>query len=234
MSRAARVGGIALIVFAALYVANFLLASPLVGVEDGDNPASSLAFIRQHAGIFFSSGVASVLTAIVLTTAVLSVSDLGLRPPSSLLVRVASAFGWFAAAYFFANGVLRMQSPGTLVHMADQNRAWGEAAYLAVQMAGTQGLASAGIFALSLWSVGVSLAGWRSGTFPVALALLGFVPALPWFMGFLVRLVSLPDGAWLLYIGSMVVGIPLWGVVLGVFLVRRSARWSIGTGVGPS
>ena len=117
MSRAAWVGGIALILFTVLYLASFLLASPLVGVEDGDNPASSLAFIRQHAGVFFLSGVANVLTAIALTTAVLSVSDLGRRPSSSLLERVASAFGWFAAAYFFANGVLRMQSPGTLVYM---------------------------------------------------------------------------------------------------------------------
>lgn len=99
-------------------------------------------------------------------------------------------------------------------------------------MAGTQGLASAGIFALGLWSVGVGLAGWRSRTFPVALALLGLVPALPWFMGFVVRLVSLPDGAWILYIGSIVLGIPLWALVLGGFPVRRSARWTVGPGVG--
>jgi hypothetical protein len=53
MSRAARIGGITLILLAVLYLASFLLASPLVGLEDGDNPACSLDFLRQHGGFSF-------------------------------------------------------------------------------------------------------------------------------------------------------------------------------------
>ena len=206
---------------ALVYFAGFVLNSPLVGLEDGDNPASSLRFLREHPVVFFASGVASVLAAIALAVAVLSVSDLGLRAATSLGARFTAAFGLFAAAYFFAYGVLRMQSPGTLTFMADMNRAWGESAYLAVQMAGTQGLASAGIFALSIWSVGVSLMGWRSGTVPVALALLGVLPALPWAMGLLGRLAVLPESMWLVYIGSIILGIPLWGIAFGAFVGLR-------------
>ena len=125
-----------------------------------------------------------------------------------------------------------MQAPGTLVYMADLNRSWGEAAYLAVQMAGTQGLASAGVFALSGWAVGLSFFGWRSGAVPFALALLGVAPALPWIMGLLARTSLLPEGLWILYIGSIVLGIPLWGIVLGGYLVGRSARWSVRAPIG--
>ena len=63
--------------------------------------------------------------------------------------------------------------------MDSLNHAWGLSAYLAVQMAGTPGLASAGIFAFSGWAIGLSLAGWRSRKFPLALSVLGFLPAMP-------------------------------------------------------
>lgn len=49
MTSTLRSGGMALIAVAVLYVAGFALASPMVGLEDGDNPAIGLEFIRQYA-----------------------------------------------------------------------------------------------------------------------------------------------------------------------------------------
>jgi hypothetical protein len=43
---------------------------------------------------------------------------------------------------------------------------------------------------------------------------------LPWIMGLLGKLELLPDSFWLLYIGSILLGIPVWCALLGVFLVR--------------
>ncbi len=215
-----RIGGIALILFAGLYLAGFALASPLVGLQDGDNPASTLEFLRQHSNFYFFSGVASVLAAIALIIVVLSSADRLAQPASSLLLRVTSTLGLFAAAFFFGHGILRMNAPGTLLYMESLNHDWGLSAYLAVQMAGTQGLASAGIFAFGAWAIGLSLAGWRTRKFPLALSVLGLLPALPWLMGLLGRLGNLPDSLWLLYIGSIILAIPLWCVVLGVAHLR--------------
>lgn len=223
MNSTFRIGGIALILFALCYFASFALSSPIVGFEDGDNPAVSLEYLRQHANLYFLSGVAAVLAAITLTVAVFSIADTVLRPTSSLLTRTSSTFGLFAAAFFFGNGVVHIQAPGTLIYIESLNHDWGLSAYLAVQMIGTQGLGSAGIFALSIWAMGLSLVGWRSRRLPRPLALLGILPALPWLMGFLGRLAMLPDGLWLLYIGSIFLGIPLWGVALGVFLLRQKS-----------
>ena len=139
------------------------------------------------------------------------------------MTRTTSTFGLFAAAFFFGNGVIHIQAPGTLTYIESLNYEWGIAAYLAVQMAGTQGFGSAGIFALSIWVIGLSLVGWRSRSLPRPLALLGIMPALPWLMGFLARLELLPEGLWLLYIGSIILAIPLWSVVLGVFLLRSKS-----------
>ena len=108
MNNTLRIGGIALILFAALYFASFAFASPLVGLQDGDNPASSLEFLRQHSNFYFWSGIASVLAAIALIIAVLSSADRLVQPASSLLLRVTSTLGLFAAAFFFAHGVLRI------------------------------------------------------------------------------------------------------------------------------
>ena len=223
MTSSARIGGIAILLAALLYLASFAFASPLVGLEDGDNPAVSLEFIRQRSNFYFVSGMASILAATTPTVAVLSTADTVLQPSSSVMMRTTSTFGLFAAAFLFGHGILRIQSPGTLLYIEGLNHEWGLSAYLAVQMAGTQGLASAGIFALSIWAIGLSLAGWRSRKLPRALSLLGILPALPWLMGLLGRLgvlASLPEGLWLLYIGSIILGIPLWCAVLGVVLLR--------------
>ena len=220
LNNSAKSGGIALFLFPLLYFSSFALASPLTGLEDGDNPVSTLAFLNQHANLYFLSGLASVLMAMALIVAVFAVADTLLHASTSLLARVTSTLGLFSAAFFFAHGILRMQSPGTLIYMEGLNREWGIAAYLAVQMAGTQGLGSAGIFALGLWAAGLSLAGWRNQRLPRPLALLGILPGLPWIMGLLGKLELLPDSLWLLYIGSILLGIPVWCALIGVFLVR--------------
>ena len=223
MARSAKFGGVALIVFAAFYLASFVLASPLVGLEDGDNPLVSLAFLRQDANLYFLSGLASVLAAFLLVISVLALYDLMLQSPGSLLGRTTSTFGLFTSAFLFGHGILKINAPGTLLYMESLDPAWGQAAYLAVQMVGTQGLAAAGIFGFSIWAVGLSVAGRRQGALPPGLAMSGIVPTLPWLMGLLGRAGLLPDSLWLLYIFSILLTIPIWSVVLGIFFLTRKS-----------
>lgn len=222
-ARSAKIGGVALIVYAVFYLAGYVLASPLVGLEDGDNPLVSLAFLRQDANLYFLSGLAAVLAAILLVVSVLALHDMILQSPASIIGRTATAFGLFTAAFIFGHGILRMNAPGTLLYMESLDPAWGQAAYLAVQTVGTQGLAAAGIFGFSIWAVGLSVAGRRQGALPLGLAMLGIVPTLPWLMGLLGRAGILPDSLWLLYIVSIILGIPIWSVVLGVFFLKRKS-----------
>ena len=199
-----------------------MLASPLVGLEDGDNPLVSLAFLRQDANLYFLSGLAAVLAAILLVVSVLALNDVILQSPASLLGRTTSTFGLFTAGFIFGHGILKMNAPGTLLYMESLDPAWGQA-YLAVQMAGTQGLAAAGIFGFSIWAIGLSVVGRRQGMLPLPMAILGIVPTLPWLLGLLGRAGMLPDGLWLMYIVSIILGIPIWSVVLGVFFLRQKS-----------
>ncbi len=217
-------GGMALILFAVLYLVSFILFSPVTGLRDGDDPASSLVFIGSHPNLFFLSGLASAIGAIALVGGVLSVEQAIFRPAPTLWARTTTVIGLFAAAFFFGHGIMRMQAPGTLQYIESLNPEWGQAAYLSVQMAGTQGLGSAGIFALSAWAIGLSILGWGQPAYPRLLAILGTLAALPWIMGILARFEFMPEGLYLLYIGSILLGIPVWCALVGLFIMRNGSR----------
>ena len=89
-------------------------------------------------------------------------------------------------------------------------------------MARTQGLAAAGIFSSSIWAIGTSVVSWRQGMLPLPLTVLGIFPNLPWPMGLLGRTGLQPDILWLLDIGSLILGVPLWSVMLAGFLLRQN------------
>ena len=220
MNNTTRVGGAAIILFAVLFLTSFLLASPTVGLEDGDNPASSLEFLEAHADLYFYSGLFSALAAIALSSAVVCLLDAAVfGAPAPLLLRSSSGLRPLYGGVSLWARRPADEFPRTLLYMAGLNRDWGYSAYLAVQMAGTQGLAAAGIFGFGVWSFGLSVQGWRSGAIPKTLAAIGFLPALPWLLGLLARS-DAADSLWLLYIGAFILGIPLWSVLLGLFLWR--------------
>lgn len=217
----ATVGGIALILFAMAYVSFFGLEMVRMnlGFEDADNAAVMLAFFRQHPDIYHFSGLALVLAGITLTVAVLAGAEIATPRTAAIAIKPVSAFGLFAAVLFFAGGVLRVQTPGTVLHMANQNPDWGVAAYLAVQMAGTQGFASAAGFALSTWAVGISLLRARFDVFPRWLSVLGVVPATLLLLGFFGPLVEGTEILYLVYIAS-IFGVMLWCLLFGLVLLR--------------
>ena len=217
----ARLGALSVVGFAVAGIAFFALevAPPALGFQDTDSPAVMLPFLRQHPELSVYAGIALVVMAITLVTGVFAVSDVLAPRSGSLAVRSTAAFGIFSAAFFLMHGVVRL-SIEPLLYIDGLNHAWGEAAYLVVQLMGIHGFAQAGIFALCLWAVGISLIGFGTKALPLGLCLLGVVPAFR-ILGILGPLGVLPDGLWILFMVS-IPGVMVWCLLLGAVLVRRS------------
>jgi hypothetical protein len=223
MRRQALVGGVALLVVAVAYSTTWALElyRGSLGFEDADNPATMIAFLRDHPHVYTWSGIAFVVMAVALVLAVLAVREHFAHAPETVVMRTSAVLGLFAAAFFFGQGVLRVQAPGTLMHMAGLGREWGHAAFLAVQMAGTQGFASAGGFALDIWVVGTSLAGLRHRALPRFVGVLAVAPAAQLLIGLFGPLLDpLPGAVYFLYMAS-ILGVIVWCVAFAVLLLLR-------------
>ena len=140
-----KIAGLALILFVICFFVNFALESVRenLGYPDADNPGVMMSYLNNRIDLFTLSGILNVLMSIFLSITVFLIHETLGKNESAVIIRFGSLFALFAAIYFFANGVLRVQAPGTLLHMGNLNTEWGEGGYLAVQMAGTQGLSSA-------------------------------------------------------------------------------------------
>lgn len=225
MRRATIVAGLAAVGFSVLGVAWFalFLAQPMLGFEDTDDPALGVRFVRAYPEVFTGTGTALILSSIILTIAVMSLAATARQERGSWALRSASAFGLFAAFAFLVFGAMRIGAVGPLLHIASLDAAWGETAYLVVQMAGVQGLLPAGLLALAIWAVGLSVIGIRTRLVPLAICVLGIVPAIHVVGRVVGGLGVLPDEAWLLMIAS-IPGTLVWCLLLGIGLAIRGVR----------
>ena len=216
-------GALASIVFALAGIALFILETtpPRLGFEDTDNPAVMVRFVQAYPDVFIYAGLALILMAISLTAATLAVGDAFAPRSNPLAVRCVSAFGLLAAAFFLLSAALHIGASGPLLHMAGLRAEWGEAAYLAFNVA-NQASGIMGIFMLCAWAVGLSLIGLRTRVIPIALCALGILPAIRLVTGVLGPLGLLPDSEFLWIIGmASIPGVMVWCLVLGLVLLRR-------------
>ena len=228
---ALRSGGIAVIIAGLAGVTWFALEllPPVLGFDDTDNPAVSLAYLRQHPQFYAFAGITLFIMATAIFVASFAVSDALAPRTGGITHRSLSALGLFAAAFIFMHGVLR-ESVGPLLYIETVDGRWGESAYLTIQMLGTHGFAPAGLIALTAWGVCICAAGIRSHALPMWLCVLGLVAGLR-----LVILIAGPlmtattsasdsaAGEWI-WLASMAL-IPLgmlWWLALGVVLLVES------------
>lgn len=236
MKNTARAAGLSIIAFALAGVLWFVLEStpPRVGFEDTDNPAIMVEFVRTHPEVFVHAGIALIVMAISLTVAVLAIAEVMGPRSGAVGLRSSSAFGLFAAAFFMFGGAIRIGSSGPLLHMAGLRDEWGDGAYLAAQVV-SQGVLIGGIFVLCLWVVGLSVIGLRTKALPLALCVLGILPAFRIVSSTLGPLGLLPDAEVLWLIGmAAILGTILWCLLLGVVLLRRSFESTAGSFVDPA
>jgi hypothetical protein len=236
MKSATRVAGLAIIAFALAGICWFVLEStpPRLGFEDTDDPSVMVRFIREHPEVYARAGAALLAMAISLTIALVALAQVVARGSARLDVYSTSAFGLIAAAFFLFGGAVRIGSSGPLLHMADLRQEWGEGAYLATQVA-SQAVLIGGIFALCLWAVGMSLVGLRTKAIPIALCVLGIVPAFRIVAATLGPLGLLPDvdALWLIGMAS-ILGTVVWCLLLGVVLLFRSFGSTVETSAYPT
>lgn len=222
--RHARIGGIALIVFALAGVAWFALelSPPRLGFADTDDPAVSLDFLRAHGIVYAYAGLALFSMAAALLVASSVVADQLDSIHRTLVARIVAGVGLTAAIFFFGHGVLR-SSWMPLLYIEGLDPAWGQAAYLAMQTAGVHGFAQGGIVAFSAWAILVSLVGVQSGTVPRWVAVLGILPAfrlVTSLLGPLGVLDGIDDALWIASMAA-IVGSMLWPLALGVWLLLQ-------------
>ena len=221
----ARAGAIALIIasLAGFAWTALELVQPSLGFDDTDSPGVTLKFLATHADVWVNASLVLLLLAGSLLVATFAVSDVLAQRSSRLTVRSISAAGAFAAACFFMFGVLR-GSAHPLLYIESLDRAWGESAFLVIQMVGIHGFAQAAILAFCLWAVGVSSAGLRSRALPRAVCLLGVIPAIRVILlvlGPTGVVENLPDALWVVAMIA-IPGTFLWSLILGLVLLRRS------------
>lgn len=223
MRSAARAAGLSAITFALVSLAFFALqlAPPILGFDDTDNPAVSLAFVRAHPDINVFAGLSLILMAITLVVTILGVADVVAPRADSLALRFASTFGLFAAALFLVTGGLRIGASGPLLHIAGLRDEWGETAYLAFNVVG-QAAGITAIVGLCLWVITLSVIGRRTSVLPLWLCVLGIVPAFRLLGGTLGPLGVLPDSELLWILGMVSIpGTMVWCLLLGIVLLRR-------------
>ncbi len=188
---------------------------------DGDNPTESLLYLQEHGTAYALSGCCLLLAALGLMRAATAVSW---RTPFQTVV------GSVAAGLWSFTGALRISSPGPIDHIRGYDQEWGEAAYLVVQMAGTQGALLSGVVLTELWIVTGCLLAWRSRALPRPLCALGMV-ALLYPIVFVLGLVfeGIEDGLWILGVGSLVLGLPAWFLSSGVWAIVTGGRSRLAT-----
>lgn len=177
---------------------------------DGDNPADSIAFLRAAGGFYGYSGLALIIGGATFIVAVLGIARIVRVGGLSLAYGGATAFGVLAGGLLAVAGVLRLNATGTVVHITNLDPEWGESAYLAVQMAGTQGVLATGMIGLAGWLVATALVAARRrlpGLLPAGLpaaAILGILG-----VDAVVPFADFAESAFLVYVVAFTIGLPL-------------------------
>ena len=235
MQNSIRVAGVSMLVFGIAGIAWFVLAltPPSLGYADTDDPGLMLQFARVFPAVFVQEGMALLTMSISLTVATVAMVEVLALRVDRIALRSITAFGLFAAAAFFVTGALRVNASGPAIHIAGLNEAWGQAAFVAIQVGG-QALGISGLFMIGLWSVGVSVLGYRANALPTWLCALGILPAIRLVMGVLGPLGLLPEIGllWPLFMAA-ILGTLLWYLLLGAVLLRMGlARAGVAATVG--
>lgn len=224
MRTSATAGAVAAILFGiaglALMALEFVPQS--LGFSDTDNPAVSLAYLRDNSEVYAMIGIALFVMALALTIVVFTTWDLLAGRSGSLALRTVSAMGLLAAFCFFLFGVLR-SGIYPMLHIDGLSSDWGESAYLVIQVAGVHGFAQAALVVVSSWAVGVAVLGVRSGALPRWLGVLAILPGIRLLavLGPTRILEELPGELWIVLMLS-IPGTMVWFILLGVGMLWRA------------
>lgn len=193
------------------------------GQTDADDPAASLRYLAEQGDAYVVTGILLVALAAALVVAAVAVRAVLRSERPSLWIDAGAVAGYLGAGALGIAGVIRISAPGPLAYISGMDTAWGEAAYLAGHVVGTQALFAGGVLGMSVWLIGVALAAWRRRS--VARAALVFaVFALDFVFGLVGPILDIPEGVFVLHLFSLMVGVPLACAAIGAAFLVRGAR----------
>ncbi len=190
------------------------------GQIDADDPAASLDYLAEHGDAYAVTGILLVVVAAALVVAAVATRAVLRTERPSLWIDAGAVAGYLGAGAVAIGGVMRVSAPGPLAYISSLDQGWGESAYLTVQTAGNQSLFAGGVLGMSVWLIGVAIAGWRRRSVArgvLVLAVFGFDLV----FGLIAPLVEVPDGYFAVHLFSLMIGLPLAiAAIGGAFLVR--------------
>lgn len=226
--RKARVtAGAALIVMGLALSGARLVELATRGQIDADDPAASLQYLADSGDAYVATGILLLVLAAALVVAAVAVRTVLRSERPSLWIDAGAIAGYLGAGALGIAGVMRVSAPGPLAYISGMNVDWGEAAYLVVQMAGTQSLFAGGVLGMSVWLIGIAIAAWRRRSVTRA-ALVLAVFGLDFIFALAGPFVDVPDGVFVVHLFSLMVGLPVaCAIIGGAFLVRGTRTAAI-------
>ncbi|CAN5482910.1 hypothetical protein BH09ACT4_BH09ACT4_09930 [soil metagenome] len=216
-----RAAGVSLVIAGLALAAARILEVVSHGQVDADDPAASLDYLAAKSGEFVAVGLFLLLAAGAVVVGATALAEiLRVAGLSTLWVSAASAVALIGAGALVVAGVLHTSGPGPLAYIRGLDPHWGEAAYLAVQQVGFQAIYGAGVLGVAAWQIASTVLLWRRRVVPRVLAIF-VLPAVVFFVTLIGALVDLPEGFFAVHIFGLLVGIPLWCVVVGSALLFR-------------
>ena len=215
--------GVALIVVGLALSGARLVELATRGETDGDDPAESLRYLAESGDAYVVTGILLVLLAAALVVAAVAVRAMLRAERLSLWIDAGAVAGFLGAGALGLGGVMRIAAPGPLAYISSLDPAWGESAYLVVQVAGTQTLFAGGVLGMSAWLISVAIAAWRRGSVARG-ALVLAVFALDFVFALVGPLIDIPDGVFVLHLFSLMVGLPVACAAIGGAFLVRGAR----------
>jgi hypothetical protein len=195
------------------------------GQTDADDPAASLRYLTQYGDAYVITGILLLVLAAALVVSGVAVHRMLSAERPSLWIDAGAIAAYLAAGSLGIAGTVRISAPGPLAYISSMDETWGESAYLAGHVIGTQSLFSGGVLGMSVWLLGMTIAAWRRRSVARG-ALVVAVFALDLVVGLVGPLIDIPDGVFAFHLFSLLVGLPLAFAVIGVALVATRRRRS--------
>lgn len=188
---------------------------------DGDNPVDGIAYLQAAPQSYAQSGGLLILGGAALIVAIAGLVMLSGAP--TLPVLGPAGIGAVGGGLLILAGAIRAQASGTVPYIASLDPEWGQSAYLAVHLAGTQGALSAGAYATGGWLLVTAIVAVRRR---IRWLVLAAIPPAAVFSILLADLAgaSLPDILFPVMVGCLAVGIPLGTALVGLAVLIPASR----------
>jgi hypothetical protein len=211
MSNLRKVGGIAALIGATVYVVGFALYAMVLDSSTYIGPVRKVAFlIENQSVIHLGNLLIYIIFGIVLVVLTLALYE-RLKTTAPIAAQLGAAFGLIWAGLVIASGMIFSVGMNAVIALSAKDIEQAASLYLAI---GTvqNGLGGGIEIVGGLWLLMVSWAAWKSNALPMALncfgALIGMVGVLTVLPGadFLVEIFGLSQIIWFIWLGVILLG----------------------------